>query len=210
MAQRQRLPRPILISLPRSRMVSPAVDIAATSSASDSNFRCRKGEWPACSDRRGNNLPRPILISVAAKENGSACNGRGGYVVRFRFHSPLQRRKMVPPATAVAATRSASDSILRCREGEWFRLQNATTPPMHRFLISGPDLGIDAASSLLQLRIVRLQRSRGVQAEAGCHEGGIILSKKPPEWHLSLPRQRPVSDSNFLCGNRKWFRLLRS
>ena len=117
------------------------------SSASDSNFRCRKGEWPACSSRRGSDLPRPILISVAAKENGSACNGRGGYVVRFRFHSPLQRRKMVPPATAVAATRSASDSILRCREGEWFRLQNATTPPMHRFLISRPDLGIDAAEN---------------------------------------------------------------
>ena len=44
-----------------------------------------KGEWPACSDRRGNNLPRPILISVATKENGFACNGRGGYEVRFRF-----------------------------------------------------------------------------------------------------------------------------
>ena len=29
------------------------------------------------------------------------------------------------------------------------------------------------------------------------HEGGIILSKKPPEWHLSLLRQRPASDSNF-------------
>ena len=107
---------------------------------------------------------------------------------------------MVPPATAVAATRSASDSILRCREGEWFRLQNATTPPMHRFLISGPDLGIDAASSLLQLRIVRLQRSRGVQAGTGCHEGGIILSKKPPEWRLSLPQQRSAADSILRCG----------
>ena len=125
------------------------------SSASDSNLRCHEGEWPACSSRRGCDLPRPILFFVAAKENS-------------------------PPATAVAATRSASDSILRCREGEWFRLQNATTPPMHRFLISSSDLGIDAATLTLQLRIARLQRSRGVQAGAGCHEGGIILSKKPP------------------------------
>ena len=36
----------------------------------------------------------------------------------------LQRRK-VPPAVVVAATRSASDSILRCRKGEWFRLLQA-------------------------------------------------------------------------------------
>ena len=79
-------------------MVSPAVTVAATRSASDSNLRCRKGEWPACSDRRGNNLPRPILISVATKENGFACNGRGGYEVRVRFHSSLPRRRMVPPA----------------------------------------------------------------------------------------------------------------
>ena len=57
-------------------------------------------------------------------------------------------------------------------------------PPyfVHRFLISGPDLRIDAAPSLLQLRTARLQRSRRVQAGTGCHEGGIILSKKPPEW----------------------------
>ena len=114
------------------------------SSASDSNLRCHEGEWFRLQRPWRLRGPLPILISVAAKENGSACNGRGGYEVRFRFHSPLPQRKMVPPATAVAATRSASDSILRCREGEWFRLQNATTPPMHRFLISGPDLGITA------------------------------------------------------------------
>ena len=27
-----------------------------------------------------------------------------------------------------------------------------------------------------------------VQAGTGCHEGGIILSKKPPEWYLSPPQ----------------------
>ena len=39
-------------------------------------------------------------------------------------------------------------------------------------------------------RTARLQRSRGVQAGTGCHEGGILLSKKPPEWHLATPQQR--------------------
>ena len=70
---------------------------------------------------------------------------------------------------------------------------------VHRFLISSPDLRIDAAPSLLQLRTARLQhhscskrdcppaeRPWRAQAGTGCHEGGIILSKKPPEW-------RPVS-----------------
>ena len=36
--------------------------------------------------------------------------------------------------------------------------------------------------------MVRLQHGRGTQAGTGCHEGGIILSKKPPEWHLPLPQ----------------------
>ena len=70
---------------------------------------------------------------------------------------------------------------------------------LHRFLISRPDLRIAAAPSLLQRRTARLQRSRGVQAGTGCHEGGIILSKKPPEWRLFLPQQRSASDSNFRC-----------
>ena len=123
----------------------------------------------ACSSRCGNALPRPILFSVAAKENGppaavvaatifrvrfySSLSQRKmvppaavvtAAIFRVRFYSPLPRRRMVPPATAVAATRSASDSNFRCREEEWFRLQTATTPPMHRFLISRPDLGITA------------------------------------------------------------------
>ena len=42
---------------------------------------------------------------------------------------------------------------------------------------------------------------RGAQAGTGCHEGGIILSKKPPEWRLSLPQQRSASDSNLRCRN---------
>ena len=46
-----------------------------------------------------------------------------------------------------------------------------------------------------QERMARLQHGRGMQAGTECHEGGIILSKKPPEWHLSLPL--PVAD--FWC-----------
>ena len=38
-----------------------------------------------------------------------------------------------------------------------------------------------------QERMARLQHGRGMQAGTECHGGGIILSKKPPEWHLSLP-----------------------
>ena len=92
---------------------------------------------------------------------------------------------------------TASDSILRCCEEEW--PASRTGLLLHRFLISSPDLRIAAASSLLQLRTARLQRSRGVQAGTGCHEGGIILSKKPPEWYLSPLQQRSASDSILRC-----------
>ena len=70
-----------------------------------------------------------------------------------------------PPAVVVAATRSASDS-----------------------------------NFFAQRRMARLQHNRGAQAGTGCHEGGIILSKKPPEWLLSLPQQRSASDSILRCG----------
>ena len=88
--------------------------------------RCCSEEWPAYSGRSGNEVLRPILFCIAAKKNS-------------------------PPAVAVAATRSASDSILRCRKGERFRLQDAVA---------------DAGGGRM-------------------HEGGIALSKKPPEWYLS-------------------------
>ena len=39
---------------------------------------------------------------------------------------------------------AASDSNFRCRKGKWFRLRK---PGLHRFLISGPNLGIDARIS---------------------------------------------------------------
>ena len=127
-------------------------------------------------------------MGINAAEKCSACSGCSGNEVRVRFYSSLPQRRMVPPAVVVAATRSASDSILRFREGEWFRLQQSSR----------------------QRRIARLPQSFGVQAGTGCHEGGIILSKKPPEWRLSPPYQCSASESNLLCGKVEWFRLPQS
>ena len=62
-------------------------------------------------------------LGINAAEKSSACSGRSGNEVRVQFYSSLPQRRMVPPAVVVAATMSASDSILRCRKGEWFRLQ---------------------------------------------------------------------------------------
>ena len=118
--------------------------------------------------------------------------------VRFRFSS--RQRRMVPPATAVAATRSASDSNFVATKENGFACSGR----------SGNEICVRFYSSLPQRRIPRLQRSRGVQAGTGCHEGGIILSKKPPEWRLSLPQQRSASGSNFNCGRGEWFRLQRA
>ena len=42
-------------------------------------------EWPACYDRSGYDLSRPILIFVAAKENGFACSDRRNNEFRLRF-----------------------------------------------------------------------------------------------------------------------------
>ena len=60
-----------------------------------------------------------------------------------------------PLAASVAATSSASGSNFRSGKEEW------------------PACGL----------------SWRTQAGTGRHEGGIILSKKPPEWCLSLPSQ---------------------
>ena len=87
----------------------------------------------------------------------------------------------------------------RCR-GEWFRLLRSL-----RRRCSASDSNL---RSVKEERF-RLQQPSRTQAGTGCHEGGIILSKKPPERHLFLPQQRFASDSNFHCGDREWFRRLR-
>ena len=43
----------------------PTELVVSTVSASDSNLRCGKEEWPACSGSRDDDPPRPILIFVA-------------------------------------------------------------------------------------------------------------------------------------------------
>ena len=114
------------------------------SSASDSNFCCRKGEWPACSSRCGSNLPRPILISVATKENGPPAAVVAATTFRVRFYSSLPQKRMARLQQSSRQRPSAYDSNFRCREEERFRLQTATSQRLHRFLNSSSDMEITA------------------------------------------------------------------
>ena len=81
-----------------------------------------------------------------------------------------------PPAVVVAATRSVSDSNFLCGNREWFRLQ---WPLRQR----GPRPILFFAAARENGFAYRVLKR--TQAGTGCHEGGIILSKKPPEWYLS-------------------------
>ena len=112
------------------RIVSPAAVMAAAMSASDSIlrcrkgkwhacsgrrrnglprpiliFRCRKGEWPACYGRRRNDLPHPILFFVAAKENSFACSSRSSGDLPRPILIFVAVKENGSPAAAVAATR---------------------------------------------------------------------------------------------------------
>ena len=80
------------------RKVPPTVVVAATRSASDTNFLCDNREWFRLQRSMRQQGPRPILIFVAAKGNGFAYSCRSGNEVRVRFHSSLRQRRMVPPA----------------------------------------------------------------------------------------------------------------
>ena len=81
----------------------------------------------------------------------------------------------------------------RCTDCPCFDLMAAS------IRMSGPEIENRCSAIVPASRTARLQRSRGAQAGTGCHEGGIILSKKPPEWHLATPQQRSASDSNLRC-----------
>ena len=48
-------------------------------------FVAAKENGSACCDRRCNDPPRPILIFVAAEENSFACSDRGNNEFRLRF-----------------------------------------------------------------------------------------------------------------------------
>ena len=72
---------------------------------------------------------------------------------------------------------------------------------VHRFLISGPDLRITAGFCLGMV-----SPATGIEDAGGdwYHEGGIILSKKPPEWHLSPPLHEFRVRFKFLCSKGEW------
>ena len=79
------VPCPFPIFLAAKKNGPPAVAVATTNSASNSNLRCGKEEWPACYGRRDNSLPRPILIFVAAKKNGPPATTVAAAIYRVQF-----------------------------------------------------------------------------------------------------------------------------
>ena len=62
------------------------------------------GEWPACYGRRRNDLPRPILFFVVAKENSFACSSRSGGDLPRPILIFVAAKENGTPAAAVAAT----------------------------------------------------------------------------------------------------------
>ena len=126
------------------------------SSASDSILRCREEEWPACSSRHGSDLPRPILFFVAAKKNGSACSSRRGSNLPYPILFSVAAKENGPPATAVTATMSASDSNFRSGKGEWPACSGR----------DGYDVRVRFYSSLPQRRMARLQQSSRLRPSA--------------------------------------------
>ena len=87
-------------------MAPPAAGVATTTSASDSNLRCSKEEWPAWYDRRDKDLPRPILFFVAAKKNGPPADrrrkARAASILDFKPR--LENRCRVSSAEFVVST----------------------------------------------------------------------------------------------------------
>ena len=67
---------------------------------------------------------------------------------RVRFYSSSLQRRMARLQRLSRQRSSASKSNLRRCKEEWFRLQTVVAKPeLHRFLISGPNLRIDARIS---------------------------------------------------------------
>ena len=140
----------------------------------------------------------PRLQHSREAQAGTGCH-EGGIILSTK---PPERHLSLPPQ------RSASDSNFRSGKEEWFRLQRSWWQRS-----SASDSNLRSGKE----EWFRLQQPWRTQAGTGCHEGGIILIKKPPEWHLFLPQQRYASDSNFVaskknglacsgcCGNREWF-----
>ena len=125
-----------------------------------------------CRIRSLNGVPCPFLISVAAKKNGPPATTDATTIFRVRFLSSLRQRRM--------ASLQHGRGTCPCRN------RRAATTSRIRF-----------QSSLRQKRMVRLQHGRGTQAGTGCHEGGIILSKKPPECTCPCRNRRAATSSRY-------------
>ena len=151
-------------------MVSPAAAVAATRSASDSVFRCRKEKWFRLQRSWRLRGPRPILFFVAAKKIGSACrtplahgcsdSGFQGSNLGIAARKPsrtaklLHRFLILGPDLGIDARFSSETAFFVHRflnSSPNLRIDACFSPFMpscvHRFLISGPDLGIDARFS---------------------------------------------------------------
>ena len=109
---------------------------------------------------------------------------------RVRFCYSLPQRRMVPPAAVVATTNSASGLFFIAAKKNGSACSGR----------SGNGLPRPIQISLQQRRTARrLQHRCCTEERPYCrmtvvgaggdwyHEGGIILSKKPPEWRLSPP-----------------------
>ena len=83
---------------------------------------------------------------------------------------------MVSPATVVATTSSASDSFLRSGKEEQPAYTGRSGSDLSRPILISVVAKKNGFACRMPLR---------TQAGTGCHEGGIALSKKPPEWYLS-------------------------
>ena len=128
----QRGPRPILIFFCGNREWFRLQRLSRQRSfVSDSNLRRCKEEWPACRGRRGNDLSHLILIFVAAKKNGSPA-----------VHPQRQ------PKSRLRLVSCCSDSGFHgVNSGIAAGFCLFTLCCVHRFLISGPDLRVDARIS---------------------------------------------------------------
>ena len=103
-------------------------------------------------------MPVYVLLRASIRDFGpglanqcsgksSACSGRSGNEVRIRFHSSLPRRRMVPPAERRRNASVHRFLISGPNLGIDVKISPKTTFFMHRFLISSPDLRIDARIS---------------------------------------------------------------
>ena len=84
-----------------------------------------------------------------------ACSGRSGYEVCVRFYSSLPHRRI---ARLLRSLRQRFPRPILI-----FVAASKNSPP---------------ATVVAKIGFARLRHCRGMQAGTGCHEGGIILSKK--------------------------------